>query len=263
MDLKAIIFDVDGTLVETERQGHRVAFNRAFERAGLPDRWDEKLYGELLSVAGGRERLLHYFGERCQNPPGDPEALAAEVHRLKVEEFAALARDGLDARPGILRLLDELRREGITAAVATTGTRGPVLDLLAGLGSGHADRFATVLTAQEAPKKKPDPQVYDMALASLGLSPREALVVEDSRNGLLAAKSAGLPCLVTVSDYSADESFDEADLVVRSLGEPDTPAEVLSDPHGVTTGDNVVVDLRLLQSLHQSCIRAGDDTESP
>jgi len=262
MDLKAIIFDVDGTLVETERQGHRVAFNRAFERTKLPDRWDEDLYGELLSVAGGRERLLHYFGERCQNPPGDPEALAAELHGLKVEEFAALARDGLDARSGILRLLNELRRERITTAVATTGTRGPVLDLLRGLGSGHAARFAAVLTAQEAPKKKPDPQVYDMALARLGLSPCEALTVEDSRNGLLAAKSAGLSCLVTVSDYSADESFSEADLVVRSLGEPDTPAEVLSDPHGLTTRDNVVVDLRLLRSLHQSCVRAGDGMEN-
>lgn len=196
MVLKAIIFDVDGTLVETERQGHRVAFNRAFERTGLSDRWDEDLYGELLSVAGGRERFLHYFGERCQNSPGDPESIAAELHGLKVEEFAALVRDGLEARPGILRLLGELRQKGIAMAVATTGTRGPVLELLAGLGSGYAARFAAVLTADEALRKKPDPQVYEMALAQLGLSPREALAVEDSRNGLLAARGR-----YTVSRY--------------------------------------------------------------
>ncbi len=99
--------------------------------------------------------MLHYFGERCQNPPGDPEALAAELHGLKVEEFAALARDGLDARSGILRLLNELRRERITTAVADQREPvGPVLDLLRGLGSGHAARFAAVLTAQEASKEE-------------------------------------------------------------------------------------------------------------
>lgn len=249
MDLKAVIFDVDGTLVETERQGHRVAFNRAFERAGLPYHWDEKLYGELLRIAGGRERLLHYFSDWCQNPPDNPETLAADLHGLKVEEFTALARDGLDARPGVNRLLDELSRERIVSAVATTGTRGPVLDLLTGLGAGGVERFAAILTAQEAPKKKPDPQVYYMALAQLGLTPREALAVEDSRNGLLAAKSAGLPCVVTVSDYSVGECFDEADLVVRSLGEPDSPAEVLFDPRGVASAERVVVDTQLLRNL--------------
>ena len=102
--------------------------------------------------------MVHYF-ERCQDPPDDPEAVAAELHRMKVEEFAALARDGLEPRPGISWLLDELSREGLASAVATTGTRSTVLELLSGLGSGRAERFAAVLTADEAPRKKPDPQV--------------------------------------------------------------------------------------------------------
>lgn len=249
--LRAIIFDVDGTLAETERNGHRVAFNRAFEKADLPDRWDERLYGELLAVAGGRERLLHYFGEvRGNPPPGDPETLAAELHRAKVAELEALIRAGeLRFRPGVRRLLGELEREGIASAVATTGTRSTVLGLIAGLGTGRRGEFAAVLTADEAPRKKPDPQVYEMALAELGVRPHEAVAVEDSRNGLLAAGAAGIPCLVTVSDYSAGESFDGADLVVENLGEPGAPAMVLDDPHHVTSSARVVIHPPLLKTL--------------
>ncbi|MCA3747834.1 MAG: HAD-IA family hydrolase [Rubrobacter sp.] len=249
-ELGAVIFDVDGTLAETERHGHRVAFNRAFEKAGLADRWDEKLYGELLEVAGGRERILHYLRARRPEPPEEPERLAAELHKSKVEEFRKLIRSGgLEARPGVLRLIDELHGAGVALAVATTGTRSAVLELLECLRPGLAGRFTVILTADEAPAKKPDPQVYEMALSKLGLPASQVLAVEDSRNGLLAARNAGIPCLVTVSEYNAGESFGEADLVLDGLGEPGAPAEVLLDPHGVAPEGRVVVDTQLLRKL--------------
>jgi HAD superfamily hydrolase (TIGR01509 family) len=253
--LEAVIFDFDGTLFETERSGHRVAFNRAFERLGLPDHWDEDLYGELLAVAGGRERLLHYLRERRPEPvAGDPESVATELHRLKVEEFADLIRCGeIFPRPGVARLLDELEREGIKAAVATTGTRETILDLLANLGSGRQERLAAILTANEAPRKKPDPQVYELALNELGLEADQALAVEDSRNGLLAARAAGLACLVTLSEYSVDESFEEAALVVESLGDSGTAAGVVSDPYQVLRTDREI-DVRVLRELHERAV---------
>lgn len=253
VELEAVIFDVDGTLAETERHGHRVAFNRAFEKAGLPDRWDEEKYGELLDIAGGRERIFHYFMvERPDLPSMKAEEFAAELHEAKVEELGTLVQGGeLELRQGIARLMEELDRAGIARAVATTGTRSTVLTLLSSLGLG-VDGFAAILTAAEAPNKKPDPQVYQAALEELGLSPSEALAVEDSRNGLLAARKAGLPCLVVVSEYNVDQAFDEADLVVGDLGEPGAPAEVLSDPHGVAPAGEVVIDPRLLRSLVSS-----------
>lgn len=250
MTLDAVIFDVDGTLAETERNGHRVTFNRAFEKAGLADRWDERLYGELLNVAGGRERILSYFRDRRSTLPENPEQLAAELHKSKVVEFRELLGNGdLEASPGILGLIEELHGAGVALAIATTGTRSAVLDLLACLKPDLAEQFDAILTADEAPLKKPDPQVYEITLSELGVRANEALAVEDSRNGLLAASKAGIPCLVTVSEYNLGDQFGEAALVVDGIGESGAPASVLLDPHEIAPTEQVVVDVQLLKEL--------------
>lgn len=227
--LPAVILDVDGTLVDSERDGHRIAFNRAFEEAGLPDRWGVELYGELLDVTGGERRINAYL-EGQEMPAEERLGLASRLHARKTEIFTDMARQGeIAPRPGVPELLDELESAGMRLAVATTGTITwvhPLLDRLFGL-----DRFEVVVTSDEAPERKPDPSAYRIALERLAVSRGAALAVEDSRNGLRAAKSAGLACVVVVNDYTRDQDFDEADLVLDGFGEPEAPASVLADPH--------------------------------
>lgn len=232
---RAVIFDVDGTLFDSERHGHRVAFNKAFAEAGLPHRWDEERYGELLRVSGGRQRLCAYLvdeGYAYQQA----ESLAASLHQRKTEIFAALCADGsIPPRAGVVRLLDQLADAGVTLAVATTGTRKWVKPLLStGLG---LDRFALVLTGTEVPNLKPEPDVYLEALRQLDVAAEDAMAVEDSANGLRAATAAGLGALVVVNDYTGDIDPTRADLVVDGYGEPDSPARVLHGPaHALDAG---------------------------
>lgn len=229
--LKAIVFDVDGTLVDSERDGHRVAFNRAFEEAGLPDRWDVELYGELLAITGGDRRLKAYFKQRDM-PEDESSELARRLHARKTEIFTEVARNGeLEPRPGVRELLDELEAAGVRLAVATTGNATwvhPLLEKLFGAG-----RFEVVITSEEAPKLKPDPSAYVRTLEDLGLEASAAPAIEDSSNGLRAAKAAGLSCVIVVNDYTREQDFDDADLVLDGFGRPDAPVSVLSDPHGL------------------------------
>lgn len=225
------MLDVDGTLVDSERDGHRVAFNRAFEEAGLPDRWDVEQYGELLEITGGRRRIETYL-ERQGMPEDEREEIASRVHARKTEIFTVMASEGeIDPRPGVNELIDELEQAGVRLGVATTGSSAwvhPLLDRLFG-----PERFEVVVTSDEAPERKPDPSAHRMALERLAVGPAAAPAVEDSLNGLRAAKSAGLACVVVVNDYTREQDFTDADLVLDGFGDRAAPATVLADPHGL------------------------------
>jgi HAD superfamily hydrolase (TIGR01509 family) len=219
--LSAILWDVDGTLAETEGDGHRIAFNQAFEAAGVPWRWDEQRYGELLEVTGGRERLLHDMRHQPQAPraAADREALAVRLHALKNECYARIVASGsLPLRPGVLELMDECTRAGLRMGIVTTTSRVNVGALLAPhLGAAWESAFAVIVTAQEAPRKKPDPQAYQQALERLELAPAAALAIEDSPAGVAAAQAAGVPVLVTRSVYFASRPVPGALAVGPSL----------------------------------------------
>jgi HAD superfamily hydrolase (TIGR01509 family) len=199
--LRALIFDVDGTLAETE-EAHRQAFNRTFAEFGLDWNWDAGLYGRLLKVSGGKERM------RAFAAPGHlDDGLVDRLHRRKTGIYtAAVATGAVPLRPGVARLIAEARAAGLRLAVATTTTRANLLALLDGAtgGAGH-HWFEVMACADDAPVKKPDPQVYRFVLERLGLPAADCLAVEDTRNGVLAARGAGIGVVVTRSAYSADD----------------------------------------------------------
>lgn len=221
--LKAVLFDCDGVLVDTERDGHRVAFNRAFAEKGLDAEWDVDLYGELLKVAGGKERMRHYFNEHGW-PEGveDRDAFILEMHKLKTGLFMEIVDAGeLPLRPGVARLVDEILADGLKIAVCSTSNEKAVT-LVAErmLGMERRTRFAAILAGDVVKNKKPDPEIYNLARERLGVDAPECVVIEDSRNGLLAARGAGMACLVTKSSYTEREDFREAGAVVPELGDP-------------------------------------------
>ncbi|MEA2197212.1 MAG: hypothetical protein QOJ25_1263 [Solirubrobacteraceae bacterium] len=248
--LKAIVFDVDGTLVDSERDGHRVAFNRAFDEAGLPDRWDVELYGELLEITGGDRRIKAYFDRRGM-PRDEAADLARRLHPRKTEIFTEMATNGdFEPRPGVAELLSELEDAGVRLAVATTGTGAWVHPLLARLFG--PERFEVVVTADEAPVRKPDPSAHLLAVEQLGLAPAQAPAIEDSLNGLRAAKSAGLACVIVVNDYTREQDFGAADLVLDGFGTLDSPASVLSDPEALDPPGRLDLDTLRRLALRRS-----------
>lgn len=207
--LAALLWDVDGTLAETERDGHRVAFNLAFEEAGLPWRWDESTYGELLRTAGGRERILAYLGTRT-DAPTDPQArerLARRVHRRKNAFYAErVRRKALSLRAGVRNLMNECEDRQVAMAITTTTSRANLDALLSlQLGTAWRDRFAAVVCAEDVTRKKPDPEVFERALAQLGIEPEVAVAIEDSPDGAAAAQAAGVPVIVTRSAYFSND----------------------------------------------------------
>ena len=206
--LAAVLWDVDGTLAETERDGHRVAFNRAFEDFDLPWRWNVDRYGELLNVAGGRERLLADLEARTDGPPAreEREALAARLHARKNARYAELVAAGrLSLREGVRELISECEAGGVPMGITTTTSRSNLEALMTSqLGPGWASRFAAVVVGEDVSAKKPDPEVFRRALGQLGIAPGQALAIEDSPDGVAAAFRAGVPVIVTRSRYFAD-----------------------------------------------------------
>lgn len=236
MTLRAVLFDVDGTLADTEALGHRPAYNRAFRKLGLSLRWGPKLYRRLLKQPGGRERLRYYvehyqpdLGEQQAEAGADLDAWVAKVHELKSKYFRRRMRQGrVPLRPGIARLMREARAHGLKLAIVTNAslkTLKPVLKYC--MGPELAAEIEVIASGEEVPRKKPAPDLYRLALRRLGVSAHEAIALEDSEMGLQAAAAAGVPAVVTVNRDTLDQDFAAAALVVSSLGEPGAPARAL------------------------------------
>jgi HAD superfamily hydrolase (TIGR01509 family) len=225
--MKAAIFDVDGTLVDSERDGHRVAFNMAFEEFGLPYRWDVELYGKLLRTTGGQRRIDGYLRDQGVDEE-EREKLAPALHKRKTEIMSELVDEGrVKVRPGAERLLNELAGQGCRLAVATTGSRGWVDRLLKRL-LPDVD-FEVVVCGDEVENRKPDPEAFTVSLEWLDLPAGEVVVVEDSGEGVEAAEGAGLACVAVLNGYTLDHDVSAAGLVLDGFGEPDAPAKVLAD----------------------------------
>jgi HAD superfamily hydrolase (TIGR01509 family) len=223
----AIVFDFDGTIAETERLGHRVAYNEAFEELGLPWRWEDALYARLLQVGGGKERLMSYFADVDPEHARDA-AFAARVHAVKQKHFRQAA-SALPIRPGVVRLVAEARAASAALAIATTASLDSVRAVIDG-SPLLAGAFDVIASGDDVAAKKPAPDVYRVALARLGRTPESCIAIEDSALGLRSARAAGLRTIVTPSSYAIDENFAGAVAVIDSLGEPDAPVATLAGP---------------------------------
>jgi HAD superfamily hydrolase (TIGR01509 family) len=230
--LRGLFLDFDGTIAETERHGHLPAYNRAFSDFDLDWTWDEALYGELLRVAGGKERIAHYVRAYRSDRDAPDEAFIRRLHETKVRHFAAMAPT-IPFRRGVVRLIEAAHAAGVRIAIATTSSEAGV-EALIGQRPDVRAKIDLIAGAESAPRKKPAPDVYLHALERLGLDPRACVAIEDSNNGLRAAVAAGIATVVTVSDYTRGEDFSAAAAVFPDLGEP---------------GDERLVDLPLLERI--------------
>lgn len=250
-ELCALLFDVDGTLADTERDGHRIAFNQAFEKAGLDWHWSESLYGELLAITGGKERMLHYLKQHRPDftYDGDVKQLVANLHASKTEFYTELLSHGsIPLREGVKRLLLEAKDQGVRLAIATTTTYDNVVALLKyTIGEEAIDWFEVIAAGDVVPAKKPAPDIYVYAMAKMHLKPEQCLAFEDSENGIRSTSGANLNTIITVNAYTQHHNFSGAAIVLSDLGEPGQPFEVI-------TGDAMgheFVNIAMLKQLHQ------------
>jgi HAD superfamily hydrolase (TIGR01509 family) len=259
--LSALLFDVDGTLADTERDGHRIAFNAAFQEHHLGWEWDVALYGQLLAVTGGKERIRYYVRDHLPDyqPPKDFDDLVVALHRSKTRHYAELLEQGkIPVRPGVKRLLAEARAAGLRLAIVTTTTPENVTALLQfSLGAESMDWFELIAAGDIVPAKKPAPDIYQWALEKMQLPASACMAFEDSFNGLRSSLGAHIPTLITLNDYTFDHDFTGACAVLSDLGEANAPAQVLS---GHLHGHHHVT-LDTVRTLHAHA--AASSVESP
>ena len=229
--MQALIFDCDGVLVDTERDGHRVAFNAAFKAIGWETEWSVERYGELLTTAGGKERMRRHFDEKgWPVPAAERDAAIAALHKLKTNLFMELIESSaLPLRTGVARIVDEAISAKLKIAVCSTSNERAVQAVVDKMLGAKRSQHIKVFAGDIVARKKPDPAIYNLAAHDLGLDPKKCVVVEDSNNGLRAAKAANMNCIVTISSYTADEDFKLADRVVPELGDIPDRVVTLSD----------------------------------
>ncbi|XP_062116065.1 CBBY-like protein [Humulus lupulus] len=222
----ALLFDCDGVLVDTEKDGHRISFNDTFNEKELGVTWDVDLYGELLKIGGGKERMTAYFNktgwpEKAPKSEEERKDFIASLHKRKTELFMALIEKKLlPLRSGVAKLIDQALAEGVKVAVCSTSNEKAVSAIVSCLlGPERAEKIK-IFAGDVVPRKKPDPAIYNLAAVTLGVDPSCCVVVEDSAIGLAAAKAAGMTCIVTKSGYTADEDFLNADAVFDCIGDP-------------------------------------------
>ena len=245
---EALFFDMDGVIIDTEKDGHRVAFNQAFKEFGIDVTWDVEEYGKLLTISGGKERMRHHLATKgFGKPVADDEVddLIKTLHKRKTEIFVELIQSGsLTLRPGIKRLMQEANDSGVTVCICTTANQKSA-DAVATHSLGSIT-FAHILAGDIVAKKKPAPDIYQLALEKTGADPMRCIVVEDSRNGMLAGVGAGIRVVVTTSIYTDGEDFSEASLVVSCLGDEGEKGELRS---GTVDGYEGILTLPMLGQL--------------
>ncbi len=254
MTLSALIFDVDGTLAETE-ECHRQAFNLAFQGMGLGWNWDPAHYLELLSVTGGKERIRHYAEEHDTAflNSRDADHRIMSIHQRKTNYYIDLIRSGgINLRPGIERLIEDALCANVRIAIATTTTRSNVEILLTStLGARGPELFDVISASDSADRKKPSPDIYYDVLEKLQCGPEESIAFEDSQNGLLAARRAGVETVITLSPFTSCDDHMDALAVLSDLGEPDQACEVIRG----NLLERHYIDLEILLEWREQCDR--------